>query len=313
MRPKDQLLAKQLESGLSAFSQVHPLPGVEDTAHRTAFVEQLVDSIRRITYISKLRDKKLSDLRADPSGDLFDPIQAAVVRMRAGQIDESFWFVFLSVHFGKHLRTGWRLARDVYGRLGSGIPWTWAETSTHPKLFRQWLSTHETILAGGDGIARHFGNHHRYQSLDAWDPKGTGAAFESYVKWVGPQKSHKMFFEDALAQNDHDPKKTFDCLYKSMRAVVSFGRLARFDYLTMVGKLGLVAIKPGFTYLQGATGPRRGAQLLFGGSVEAGLRTKFLEDRLVELGAHLGVGMQELEDSLCNWQKNPAKFIPFRG
>jgi hypothetical protein len=38
-----------------------------------------------------------------------------------------------------------------------------------------------------------------------------------------------------------------------------------------------------------------------------------LEDWLLELDATLGVGMQVMEDSLCNWQKSPIRFKHFRG
>jgi hypothetical protein len=85
--------------------------------------------------------------------------------------------------------------------------------------------------------------------------------------------------------------------------------LARFDYLTMVGKLELAAILPGSTYLEGSSGPLDGARLLFGRNE----RAQVLDAWLVELGEQLGVGMQVLEDALCNWQKSPNKFRPFRG
>jgi hypothetical protein len=94
-----------------------------------------------------------------------------------------------------------------------------------------------------------------------------------------------------------------------MDAVASFGRTARFDYLTMVGKLGLAQIEPGSTYMQGSTGPLQGARLLFGEAASAAA----LDAWLVELDGVLDVGMQVLEDALCNWQKSPEKFIPFRG
>lgn len=96
-------------------------------------------------------------------------------------------------------------------------------------------------------------------------------------------------------------------------AVASFARLAKFDYLTMVGKLGLAPIEPGSPYLKGASGPLRGAILLF---VAAGAQlpaVKDLDSWVIELGAYLGCGMQVMEDSLCNWQKSPDKFIAFRG
>lgn len=99
-----------------------------------------------------------------------------------------------------------------------------------------------------------------------------------------------------------------------MVAVASFGRTGQFDYLTMLAKLDLAEIEPGSTYMTGATGPLAGAHLLFGtNSVTATPRQ--LDGWLVELEATLGVemGMQILEDSLCNWQKSPAQFVPFRG
>jgi hypothetical protein len=94
---------------------------------------------------------------------------------------------------------------------------------------------------------------------------------------------------------------------------VGFGRLAKFDFLTMLGKLGIAPIEPGSAYLSGATGPLSGARLLFGGNADAKLNARELDVRLVRLDNYLNVGMQVLEDSLCNWQKSPRKFISFRG
>lgn len=313
MRPRDRGRAQRLEGLLNSFDrEVRPLPGIRNTANRRAFIEQLLESIHRIDYMSVIRKRDISALRADPSSDLFDPIKAAVLRQRRGETDEAFWLVFLSVHFGKNRVTGWRLARDVYGALGR-TPWSWARTSASPKQFRQWLRAHQETLRGGDGIARHFGNHRKYQSLDADSANGTGAAVESYVEWVHLHGTHQKLMEDALRQGGGDPREAFDYLYRSMSDVASFGRTAKFDYLTMVGKAGLALIEPGVTYMQGATGPFAGACLLFAGSKTARMRRRDLEGWLVELGAHLGVGMQVLEDSLCNWQKSPDTFRGFRG
>jgi len=122
-----------------------------------------------------------------------------------------------------------------------------------------------------------------------------------------------MFFQAAVKHCGQDPRATFDYLYESMKDVASFGRTARFDYLTMVGKLRLAQIEPGSTYMQGATGPLSGARLLFGGRTDAALSQRELDAYLVRLEACLVVGMQVLEDALCNWQKSPAEFKGFRG
>ena len=111
-----------------------------------------------------------------------------------------------------------------------------------------------------------------------------------------------------------DPMSVFAYMYKAMKNVTRFGRLARFDFLAMLGKLGIAPIEPDAAYLwHNATGPLKGARLLFGGSVDAEISARELDEKLKDLDQHLRVGMQTLEDALCNWQKSPAKFIAFRG
>jgi len=312
VRPKDQARAQQLNAALQSFHQrKYRLPGIRDRHYRHSLLEQILESIHRIEFVTLIRTRPLSANRADPSSDAFDPLKAGILHEQAGQIDEAFWLVFIFVHFGKNRRTGWRLARDVYGALG-GQPWTWARTSADPAAFRGWLASWQVTLEGRDGIARHFGNHRKYQSLDAASPFGTGAAFVSYIGWVGPTRSHATLMQQTLQQCAGNPRHTFDYLYRSMSAVKSFGRTARFDYLTMIGKLGLAPIEPGSTYMQGATGPVQGARLLFG-DPDGALSLKEFDMRLIQLGGELNVGMQVLEDALCNWQKSPQKFRPFRG
>jgi len=307
MRPKERELARTLEGQLKKFDKICPLRGIQLRPCREAFVEQLVESVRRVRYVSVIGNREVSPLRADASSDLFDPLRAAIIQQRRGNLEEAFWLVFLFVHFGRNQRTGWRLARDVYGALSSRNYWTWAKTVADPKGFRRWLATHEATLRGADGIARAFGNHRKYESLGE-----TAIVAESYVDWVNPPRTHQLLVAEAQDQVAGDPRKTFDYLYRSMQKVHRFGRLARFDYLTMVGKLRLARIEPGSAYIQHATGPRDGARMLFG---RRNAEATQLEEWLKELDRYLGLdfGMQVLEDALCNWQKSPAQFKPFRG
>jgi hypothetical protein len=288
------------------------LPGIAQVSARTSFMNQLVESIRRVEYIAVLKKREISPLRTDPLSELFDPVMAAALQLGRRNLEEAFWLVFLSVHFGKHRRDGWRLARDVYAGSGSGQQWTWDATSSDPKRFRSWLAGAKQRWGSANTQAR-FGNHRKYESLDATSPNGTGAVIESYVKWVGPQRSHGQNITSCLNAVSGDPRLAFDRLYQSMRAVRRFGRTARFDYLTMLGKLELAAIEPGSIYLSGSTGPLVGARLLFGGRTNAKVRTPDLEAWAAELGTALNVGMQVMEDALCNWQKSPTKFVAFRG
>jgi hypothetical protein len=270
-----------------------------------------VSSIHRITYIHRIRERDISPLRADPASESFDPIKAAIFHHRSGNIEEAFWLVFLSVHFGKHNKDGWRLARDIYGRLGDKKSWNWSNISSKPQNFRKWLEKNQTALKSD--VLRRFGNHRKYESLDAWSDTGTGSIIESYISWVKDSGSHQILIQNASNTSVGDSGKAFDYLYKSMSVVHRFGRTARFDYLTMLGKLGFAEIEPQSIYIQGATGPLKGARLLFGGNIKADLSRVELEQRLIELGNYTHVGMQVLEDSLCNWQKRPDIFIAFRG
>lgn len=313
MRPRDRALIGRLDAALGAYAQrVRPLRGIESATRRQVFLEQIADSVHRVAYVRVVAQRPVSPLRAEPSSSLFDPIKAAIFHRRNGRIDEAFWLVFIFVHFGKHLRDGYQLARDIYGSLNGARPWNWARTSANPRAFRRWLADKQDRLKT-DGVRRRFGNHRKYESLDAWSSVGTGEAVETYVQWVRPFGSHEELVRTARERSGDDPRQLFHDLYRSMSAVARFGRTAKFDYLAMVGKLNLAPIEPGSTYMEGSTGPLSGARVLFAGSAQAPLKAVDLDRWLVELDTHLNVGMQVLEDAICNWQKSPGVFKHFRG
>jgi hypothetical protein len=321
MRPRDTREYARIDGILTAYHNgTQPLPGIQPPARRHVFLEQLLESIHRVQYIERgvLQrrgdERSLDPNRTNPASDLFDPIKAAAIRCREGEHDEACWFVFLFTHFGKNLRTGYRLSRDVYGSLGNGPNWTWARTSAAAETFRAWLRSNRGTLEN-DGTPRHFGNHRKYMSLNADSPGGTGEAFVTYVRWVLNFRNHLGLFDNAEEQAEHDPRRAFDILYRSMRReVAAFDRTGVFDYLNMIAKLGLACIEPGSTYMTGATGPLDGARLLFGDAA-AGVRRATIDRWLIELETALGLhmGMQILEDALCNWQKSPDVLERFRG
>jgi hypothetical protein len=313
VRPREQALAAEFENRLQAFDRnSRRLPGLRTTASRQSFVEQLVESVRRVRYVSVIRTRDVSPACADPVSNLFNPVKAAILRLREGRHDEAFWFVFLFVHFGRHRIDKWRLVRDIYGRFGAGPAWDWSRTSANPEAFRDWLAEAQARLSS-DGVSRRFGNHRKYQSLNAEGPNSTGEAFVTYVRWVDPARGHVRMVEQVLDSVGGDPAAAFDSLYSSMSDVASFGRTARFDYLTMLGKIGLALIEPGSVYMDGATGPWKGASLLFYGTDNAPVSRAQVDSFVRKLAGCLNVGMQVMEDALCNWQKSPEVFRPFRG
>ncbi|MBO0876130.1 MAG: hypothetical protein J2P19_22350 [Pseudonocardia sp.] len=92
-----------------------------------------------------------------------------------------------------------------------------------------------------------------------------------------------------------------------------FGRTARFDYLTMLGKIGLAEVEPDCAHLVGSTGPQRGARLLLEGRKNGAPTAQLLEKRIASVQEALDISYDVLEDALCNWQKSPNSFVPFRG
>ncbi len=296
---------EQLEAQLMNFhEQLMPLPGIAHMGNMLSFIEQLIDSLHRIEYVRIIRRRPISPARIDPRSQMFDPIRAAALVSKESP-EEAFWLVFLATHCGKNLKTEWLLARELYG-ANEETSWTWERVSGDPESYGDWIRNNQEKFSGK------FGNHRKYESLKP-GPRGTARAVSTYAAWIKEFGSHTLLIAHALAQSQGDQRKAFSLLYEEMGVVVRFGRTARFDYLTMLAKLGLAAIDADSTYMNEATGPKRGARLLFDGQIDSNTGSRELERRVALLEHHLGVGMQVMEDSLCNWQKSPNQYVQFRG
>lgn len=305
MRRRDAKLIRRLMTGLSRHGRRRNLPGIAGKAERDCLLEQLVESIRRVRYPEAIRKRDIWIARADPTNDGFDPLKAAVLHAEGGKLEEAFWLVFLFVQFGKNSKSGYRLLRDVYAGDGSGGLWTWERISLDVLGFKTWLASR--IGEWTTDKVHRFGAHRSHEQLDQ-----LSRTIETYVAWVKPPRNHVQLVQQTRDRSEQDSGKTFDRLYKEMH-VHRFGRLAKFDYFAMLGKLGLADIEPPSTYILEGTGPLAGARLFYCGKKEDRAFDSSLDLWLVELGNDLGVGQQVIEDALCNWQKSPAKFKMFRG
>ena len=303
MRPSDRPFAAAASKAIETWEGSHGrLPGLIGATVRDCFIRQLVDSDRRRRYVEHFRNStRLKQRNADPSSGVFNPFAAAVWHGRTGDLDEALWLVFLAVHCGRHPKARWRYIERVYGGFDGGR-WDWPTVATDTVGFRKWLaaSVEEIKGVGPNG----FGNHRKRESLD---DQGTGKAVESYVTWIGPERGHVAAFVAMTGDGSQTSDGEFESLYESMRAVFRFGRLARFDYLTMASRLGLTAAVAGRPYLPESTGPLTGARLLFGTATP-----RELEETAVEFGKATGIQFAVLEDALCNWQKSPDAFRRYR-
>lgn len=285
------------------------LSGISTPSRIKTLAEQIISSLRRIEYVKTLDQRRIPADRQDPRSPLFDPLKAAVLLRNAGDLDEAIWIVFLGTHFGKHAVDGWRLSRDIYGAFGTRPNWTWSEITGNRAAFSTWTRRNLPGLLN-DGVSRRFSNHRKYESRK---PDAIESVLLSYVDTVTAHGDHRGWITTAHQKVGQNPVEAFDWLYNEMGTVHRFGRLGTFDFLTMIGKLDLFPIEPGFAYLQGATGPLRGARLLLDNNPTSNTSAQTLERVLADLDNHLGAGKQVLEDSLCNWQKSPDQYVYFKG
>jgi hypothetical protein len=264
---------------------------------------QFVASLRREEYYRLVQMKPVGGNRADPNNPSFDPERAVAHHMQQGNIDEAGWLIFLMTHFGRPL-SGWQRLKDIYGRLGAGR-WDWATVTANPQAFYDWIAANWQAVGGA------FGNHRKYESLDPAANRPFRRAVADYIAWIGPG-GHAAFFANAVHVAGNDPHTIFDHLYQRLK-IRSFGRLAKFDYLSNISRYGLAPISAGSAYLEGATGPGRGARLLFDGIPDSGTGNAAVQAKLDQLDASLNVGMTVMEDALCNWQKSPRHFVHYIG
>lgn len=295
-----QRLFNELTTARSTFG----FRGIPDVATVDTLAWQFIASLRREDYYRLIRSKPIAAHRANPNSLTFDVERAVAFHTQQGNIDEAGWLIFLMTHFARHKKSGWQRLQDVYGKLGAGI-WDWVSVRANPPNFFQWLSTNWQNIGGA------FGNHRKYESLNPDANRPMSRTVEEYIAWVGAN-GHQNLFVNAVQTSGNDPHVIFDYLYQSLN-VSSFGRLAKFDYLSLIGRYNLAPIAAGSAYLDGSTGPAKGAKLLVDGSTPHQTTNASLQIALNKLDSRLNVGMTVMEDALCNWQKSPIIFIHYTG
>lgn len=309
-------LANDLILSLKNFNRnKYSLNGLSSDDHYVTLAMQLIDSIRRIKYVDVIlnSNKPINPYRAEPNSSLFDPIRAARLYYNSGNYDEACWLIFLSTHFGKNIKTKWKLCSDIYSGLGTEI-WTWCKITDDFRSFESWYESNYLELIK-ESTQRQYGNHRKYETLKYNSKRSIPEVFKSYINFIGKTRSHEARFDEAKTIT-HTPELLFELLYSNMRSVISFGRTAKFDYLTMLKKTNLLDVEPSHLFLHNSTGPIKGCWLLFNNNIGSGDSIKLLNEKLSSLATILPINylrMQVLEDALCNWQKSPNSYRYFGG
>lgn len=282
------------------------LHGINDREKRDCFVQQILDSIKRVEYLTVIKNRGISLNRINPNSNYFDPLRAAIYHKNNNNIDEAFWCTFLYTLFGKTRKKGYGLLKAFYSRLGD-------QENIHSYLYTKqnieevkiWISNNSQALKRDGG----FGNHRKYETLNA-TKRGAGSAIQSYLDIIG--ENHETFLNKINEDVYQDKYKLFDFLYIEFKKINSFSRLSSFDFVTMLGKVGLVPAEPGSAYLKDATGPNSGLKELLD---LPNLPNNELDEVLNEIGKSFDIPfkMQILEDAICNWQKSKNLYKKFKG
>jgi hypothetical protein len=283
-----------------------PLLGISSPAARDTLAMQIISSLRREEYFRQIQRRgPIGAERADPHSPAFEAELGVVYLIQQRQMEEAAWLIFLMVALAKPAESGWQRLRDIYGKLGKGR-WDWRSVSADPNAFKGWLAAHWTEVKGK------FGNHRKYASIDPNKKGHFGLVVEAYASWANKEGGQQALFAKIVREAGNDPHTIFDAFYQAL-PIKGFGRLGRFDWAAMLARYGLIHAEAGNAYLKGATGPLAGVNLLFLNDSEAKTSPATLQVWLDELDADLQVGMEVLEDAICNWQKDTEVFKHFKG
>ncbi len=259
---------------------------------------QLIDSIEQEAAIKALLESNIREQCCNPKWEEFNPIKA-VIYLKDKDYEEACWLSFLLIYTNDSEQTDWAFMRKLYGGVGLNLntALTWQQVN---KSFDQRMALLEELsssLALSNPKPK-FGHHRAYESLSHLP-----IAFSSYIDFINEQGGHQVLFRPKVPVLDKTAY--FQQLYALIRKnVYRFGRLSTFEYLCLLGKMDLADVEPDSCYIAEASGPKRGAKLLFGVLDDAKL-----DDHAIGLADYLNVGYQEMEAAICHWQKSPDRYI----
>lgn len=205
-----------------------------------------------------------------------------------GEMNEAIWRCFLAAHFGRVSATNGKQqsSSQFLCAFGSQPFWTWNTTSENRDDLKTWLCEMKEQLA-----TIRFGRHRKYESNR---PEAIFATLDSFITMAtrnhGPQQM--------LSVKECESDIGFDVIFRRLRPLVRFGRTAKFDFLMLTRVMELFPFEPRSCYLQGATGPLKGAKLIWGPR-----STAELELMAAELVEKSGLSAAIIEDAICNWHQ----------
>jgi hypothetical protein len=244
--------------------------------------EEWVEQLKALS-----RDAPRQDLGPGDSG--WDARLEIIRLANARDKEESTWLAFLCILIGEQDDTDpWRYVGRLYSGLGEGQSLTWKWVSTDPSRVGRLFE-----LQRSEARSLKFANHRKFESQ-----LSIPSVIASYASVV---QSHGGSQVAWLGSGSEMPTSRFTRLLSQIREIKRFGRLAAYDFLVLLGSLGIYPLEPERLYLDGSTGPIAGARLLTSDYISG---AALLDVRTCQLAETLGVSLRAMEDALCNWQKD---------
>lgn len=278
----------EIGTRLTKFQKANDLPGLKMEESRARFIEEVWKSQKKFRALSMLKLSNSADLYEKE----FDPVKTIMKLFKEGHLDEAVWLSFLTTHFGLDAKN---TIGQFYRKFGEGL-WNWESIYENANSIRNWLISNEKGFK-----PLRFGNHRKFETKDPNNPNGTPAVIQSFVEWVQKTGDGRPYQALCVVSQANTPEERFDRLYRGI-SLIRFGRTAKFDFLCLLGNLGILKISPPHCYLDESTGPKGGALLMVEGKIK-GRVTANIEEIIRRLWLTLGIPVEVMEDALCNWQK----------
>lgn len=269
---------------LESFWQDSPhLPCIYHSKRIEQFSSLVADIANSFISISET-GRGTSAWEKESSGNAcFDPIAMAFTYNLRGDIDEACWLLFLLSYFGRHPRHEWRLLEKIYFGFGKRAQWTWEYASSDPSAFASWLMEYQYDLYRSGNL----GNAHKFVSFDNHKAMKTADHIIGYISWVKSAKGHRQLLSDAVSSVDGLPSLIFNMLYTAINSQLRFKKAITFEYLSLLGIIGMINIEPGRPYLSDHLFSKLGANWLFDATAGSKLRTSELETIVTKLAQHM--------------------------
>lgn len=267
-----------------------------DAKTLNTLARQTNDSIRRIEIYRSYRERAI---HAVNNGLDFNHTSIPFVLAQRSDLSQNnrLWILYLAIYFGKSNQSGWELFnRATFDKNKSMI--LFQDIQKDLDEYFRYLTSFDFF----EGCS--YSNHRKFTAKRLTGEKGVFESMEYFVKNIN--------------QYSFEHKIDFHSIYKAAQKIPNFGRLAAFDFASTLVKCGFDVAEPESMYGENSTGPLNAIGLLLrltNGDSSQKAKLQLCSDLMEWFQKNSNIFMvgQVLEDAVCNWQKNPSKYIWYKG